>query len=394
MIIVQVLSGLLFIYLFVTIGYMAFMAVAGRWGRIPHYTSTLPKNKIAVVIPSFREDHIIVETVQQAVSHNYPDGLFRVVVVADQLRQETVVTLRRLPVDVLEVTVSMKSRSILAALTFLDGKGFNIAVILDADNVMGNNCLELINAAFVSGCQALQCHRTAKNQDTPVALLDAISEEINVNLFRRGPVAAGLPASPAGSGMAFSFPLLKAIFSLPSILDNPGEDREIDMQLMKRGIFMHFLDDAYVYDEKVASKQVFEKQRVRWLEAQWNHLHRFWDEDMQELPKNLVYCIKYFQNLLLPRVLLIMLLGIIFIIACLALVWPLPGFFPGPAWWFVLVGLYAGVLVVSVPKRFYSLATLKAASRVPGLMLSMVRALFKMKKGRKEFLHTPKAFRN
>ncbi len=179
----------------------------------------------------------------------------------------------------------------------------DIVMILDADNIMAPGCLEKVNAAFHAGFEAVQCHRTAKNKNTAVALLDAMSEEININLFRRGPSLAGLSAAPIGSGMAFKTALIREIFSTQRILENPGEDREIDMQLMRRQIKMEFLDDALVYDEKVASAVVFEKQRVRWLEAQVNHVRRFFDADMKKAQKTFLFYNKFFQNLLLPRVL-------------------------------------------------------------------------------------------
>jgi hypothetical protein len=56
--------------------------------------------------------------------------------------------------------------------------------------------------------------------------------------------------------------------------------------------------------------------------------------------------------------------------------------------------LYALVLALSVPGRFYSTSTLKAVMQVPALMLSMLKALTKIKSGRKEFLHTPKAYKS
>ena len=56
--------------------------------------------------------------------------------------------------------------------------------------------------------------------------------------------------------MAFKTALIREIFSTQGILENPGEDREIDIQLMQRKIKMEFLDDALVYDEKVASAGV------------------------------------------------------------------------------------------------------------------------------------------
>ena len=52
-----------------------------------------------------------------------------------------------------------------------------------------NNFLKKINAAFAHGYVAVQGHRTAKNMNTSWAILDAVSEEINNNIFRKGHTA-------------------------------------------------------------------------------------------------------------------------------------------------------------------------------------------------------------
>jgi len=54
--------------------------------------------------------------------------------------------------------------------------------------------------------------------------------------------------------------------------------------------------------------------------------------------------------------------------------------------------LYSLTLLISIPTGFYSMQTLTALSKVPLLMVSMVRAVFQMKKKRTEFIHTPKSF--
>ena len=393
MVIINLLFCLLFIYLAVSILYLLVIAIAGKWGKLRAYGLNAAKKNIAVIIPSYREDAIIADTARKAAAHDYPAGKFSVLVVADKLQPATMIQLRQLPVTVLEVDVNMKSRSVHAALNALAADNFDIAVILDADNVMGEGCLEKINDAFQQKCQAVQCHRTAKNQETPVAILDAISEEININLFRRGPAVLGISSAPIGSGMAFSFGLLKEIFSIEHILSNPGEDREVDMQLMKRRIFMHFIEDAYVYDEKVPNPGVFEKQRVRWLEAQINHVKRFFDSDMKGAPKTATYFCKFFQNLILPRLLLIMLLGLLFNVWVFQWLFSLHFLQPAPVYWFSMGIAYIFVLVLSVPRRFYTFTTLKAVAQLPVLMIAMLKALLKVKAGRKEFLHTPKAFK-
>ncbi len=394
MIVINLLFCVLFIYLAISILYLLVIAVAGRFGRLRAYSSVSDKKRIAVIIPSYKEDNIIVDTARQAAAHNYPSDKFKVLVVADKLQPATVTRLRQLPVDVLEVDVSMKSRSVHAAMHYLDANSFDIAVLLDADNIMADDCLEKINSAFQQGCKAVQCHRTAKNQETPVALLDAISEEININLFRRGPAALGISAAPIGSGMAFTFDLLKDIFSVEHILTNPGEDREIDMQLMKDKIFMHFIDDAYVYDEKVSNPEVFEKQRVRWLEAQLNHAKRFFDAEMKGAPKTITYFAKFFQTLILPRLLLIMVLGLITVLLFSQWLFSFNILMPDPVYWALMIVAYLIVLFLSVPGRFYSGNTIRAILHIPVLMIAMLKAIFKMKAGRKEFLHTPKAYKS
>jgi cellulose synthase/poly-beta-1,6-N-acetylglucosamine synthase-like glycosyltransferase len=388
----HIFSWVVFIYFAANTLYLFIIALCGLVMRGKKFGIQKEKHRIAILIPCLREDRIILDTARHAKMHDYPDSRFTVTVIADKLMQESVNELRKIPVNVLEVDLNMKSRSLHAALESPIVAVSDIVMILDADNIMAHGCLEKVNAAFHAGYQAIQCHRTAKNKNTAVALLDAMSEEININLFRRGPAVAGLSAAPIGSGMAFKNSLIRDIFSSQEILENPGEDREIDMQLMQRKIKMEFLDDAYVYDEKVASAGVFEKQRVRWLEAQVNHLRRFFDSDMKKAQKTFLFYNKFFQNLLLPRVLTLVVFCILIVTLLIQYVFHLPLLEPSPLVWIVMMSLYFVTLFISIPSSFYSMQTLRALSRVPLLMFSMIRAVLQMKKKRTEFIHTPKSF--
>jgi cellulose synthase/poly-beta-1,6-N-acetylglucosamine synthase-like glycosyltransferase len=388
----HIFSWAVFIYFAANTVYLFVIAVCGRLIKGEKFKIQSHKYRIAVLIPCIQEDSIIVDTAQQAISHDYPFSHFTVTVIADKLKSESVNELRQIPVEVLEVNLSMKSRSLHVALESPSVVNSDIVMILDADNIMAPGCLEKVNAAFHAGYKAVQCHRTAKNKNTSVAMLDAMSEEININLFRRGPSVAGLSAAPIGSGMAFNTGLIREIFSTEEILENPGEDREIDMQLMRRNIKMEFLDDALVYDEKVASATVFEKQRVRWLEAQVNHVRRFFDDDMKMAQKTFLFYNKFFQNLLLPRVLTLVVFFILIATIVVQFLFHLPLLEPVPAIWFAMMALYFLTLLISIPRHFYSMQTIIALSRVPLLMFSMIRAVFQMKKKRREFIHTPKSF--
>ena len=390
--ILHYLSAAVFIYLAANALYLFIIALGGRLIRGKKFSVHPEKKKISVLIPCFKEDLIILDTASRSAEHDYPKDRLTITVIADKLKPATVATLRQVPVNVLEVDLNMKSRSLHAALETMRGLDTEIVMILDADNIMGAGCLEKVNDAFQQGYTAVQCHRTAKNKNTYIAWLDAMSEEININLFRRGPAKLGLSAAPIGSGMAFDYALISDIFSSEEILNNPGEDREIDLQLMRRKIKMEFIDDALVYDEKVANAGVFEKQRVRWLEAQVNHAKRFFHGDMLDAPKTFLYFNKFFQNLLLPRILTILAFCFFTFMLIVQGLFGAHLLFPDWQVWILLIGIYLLTLCISIPGAYYNMKTLRALSQVPVLMAAMVRAITQMKKKRAEFLHTPKTF--
>ena len=368
------------------------MAIAGRLKKGNVYKSFIDRKKIAVFIPSYKEDNIIVDTAAKAKQQDYPEKSFDVFVIADKLQKDTIEKMRVLPVNVVEVQfeVSMKAKSIHEAVSQAAGKGYDIAMVLDADNVMSKDCLEKVNHAFNKGYKAVQCHRVAKNRNNAVAVLDVISEEINNNLFRRGQRALGFSSSLIGSGMAFEFETFRNIFNLPEILDNPGEDREIDLQLMKEDIVVEFIDDAYVYDEKVSSTVVFEKQRLRWLEAQLNNFKRFFDKDIRVFSNKKAYWYKLFQTLLLPRSLYLLLFCFIFFLFSIQYFFDYKFLFPSFFAWTVILCCYLLALIISIPAKLYNADMFKAILRLPLLMISMAKIILRMKSNRKEFLHTPK----
>lgn len=390
----HILYFIVYLYLAISTLYFLVFAIAGNFKKQKPFHVNAYKNRIAILIPAYREDEIIVDTAKKALDHNYPESLFRVIIIADSLSDQTIDNLKRLPLEVLHVKfdISTKAKSLHAALQILPTGQFDIVVLLDADNVMSNGCLEKINDAVCWGRKAVQCHRVAKNEDGPVAILGAASEEININLFRRGQVALGFSAAPLGSGMGFTLSLFKEIFNNEAILENVAEDREIDIQLLKKNVFMDFIDDAFVYDEKVANTRVFEKQRIRWFEAQWNHFQRFFKSDMMQEPKTAAYFNKLFQTLVLPRLLYFSLYGLILFFFVVSWLSNIEFVFPSIRWWLACLAIYVFVLLLSIPRKLFNIKLLKAMAYIPALMVFMLKAIFKMKKNRKDFLHTSKTF--
>jgi cytochrome c oxidase subunit IV len=161
---------------------------------------------------------------------------------------------------------------------------------------------------------------------------------------------------------------------------------------MKSEITIEYLDDAVLLDEKVSHRDVFENQRRRWLESQLSHLKLFFSKEEHVRRKTKDYWNKLFINLIPPRIFFAGIFLLIFVISTIQ-------YFTDSnitgikiRWWVFLFAGYLIALIVAVPSRFMKLSTLSAFVHLPSLLLSYLRALFTMRSGRKQFVHTPKSF--
>jgi cellulose synthase/poly-beta-1,6-N-acetylglucosamine synthase-like glycosyltransferase len=392
--VVHILFLFLFIYLAINIVYLVTFAIAGCLSRKSLLPISHAKKKIAVLITSHREDDVIVKTLMAAVDHDYPEEMFDVFLASDHLQKNTLEELRKLRVKISEVNfeAGSKARSLNFLLNHINESDYEVAVVLDGDNVMLPGFLEQVNTAFQNGAKAVQAHRSAKNANSNVAILDGISEEINNNFFRRGQSSLGLSSSLIGSGMAFEFSTLKNIYNKPGIADNPACDREVDFEMMKRGVKIQYLNDAIVLDEKVATKNVFENQRRRWIESQIIHIKLFFSKKENVKDKNINYWNKLFLNLIPPRIIFAAILFIIIIICLLQI--SLNDNFTGlsSGLWMTLVILYFIAITISIPSRYRRFSTLKALKSLPSIILTYFKAALTIRASRKEFIHTPKSF--
>ncbi len=393
------LLWLLAAYLLLNCLYLLFFAVAGHWpGRTRPAGDVLPAGaaprRICVLMPVYREDAVILETSQAALAQAYA-GVFQVVVIADGLQPATVEALQRRGIGVVPVQFerSTKGKALRQALEVLPHRAFDVALVLDADNVMGRGLLTAINGAFAAGFRAVQAHRTAKNQGTAFALLDACNEEINNHLYRRGPAAVGLSAALIGSGMAFEYGYLRQL--LATIGETVGEDKELDFRLARDRQPVAYLPDTYVYDEKIESAQGFTQQRTRWLASQWEFLKKYAGEGLPQLRRgNVEFFNKVVQAFLVPRTLLLGLLGLLTLGSGLG--WTLGlRVGPPPLAWAGLLGLLMAALLLALPGRLYNRQVLAAVLRLPYAIWCMCLALLRIRRTRTSFLattHTATAF--
>ncbi|WP_205783254.1 glycosyltransferase [Flagellimonas allohymeniacidonis] len=382
---------------FLLIGYFGFASLyvflfsfAGLFPMKKREEILQKQRKFAVLIPGYKEDNVIVEVAEQALKQNYPSDLYDVVIIADSFQQRTLSKLYQLPIRVVEVSFekSTKSKALNKAMDVI-GDDYDIALVLDADNVMERGFLEKVNASFNQGYKVVQGHRIAKNVNTSFAVLDAISEEINNHIFRKGHRVLGLSSALIGSGMAFNYHFFKTTMGKVNAVG--GFDKELELKLLKNKIRIEYLQDALVLDEKVQKSEVFANQRKRWLSAQFIYFGRYFFPGIKELflRGNLDFFDKVYQMVSPPRVLL---LGLVFVFSLFyfILVDLLQNSMLGvlSIYWYLSLALTVLAFFFAVPKRFYTKATLRAILKLPKAFLLMFLSLFKLKGANKKFIHT------
>jgi len=377
------LDWILFFIISISVGYLFIFAIFSLWGGKKKYPVAVKKFRFVVLIPAYKEDKVIVASVKALLEQEYPDNLFDIVIISDKMKDSTNVTLSRFNIKLFLINPERSSKAFALnyAIDELKGAKYDIVVILDADNIVQPNFISDINDAFYSGVTALQAHRTAKNLNNDMSILDAISEEINNSIFRKGHVNMGLSSALIGSGMAFDFIWFKENVKK---LNTAGEDKELELLLFKEGIFIDFLDHLMVYDEKIQKEKDFYNQRRRWVAAQMGSLFK----GLKDLPSAILslkidFVDKIFQWMLLPRVIL---LGIITIAIAITTIlkWSI-----SVKWWILLVMLIL-TFIVAIPDFLVTRRNMRAINRIPVIFILMFLNLFRTKGVNKRFIHTQK----
>lgn len=388
--ILLIINGALLLY-FVAATIHSLLAVIGMRLYRPVAFNFLKKsllNNIAIIIPAYKEDGIIVNSLLQNLKVDYPRSHFKLFLAADSFIPDTLESLKNLDqnLEVVEVKfeVSTKSKSIHYVLNKIEENQYPITVILDADNVVEKDFLNKINQAYNEGKRAIQANRIYKNLNTNIAIIDAISEATNHNIYRKGQNGLGLSSCLVGSGMAFDTSLFKKVIDLS--LNSIGEDRVIQNEILLQGEKIFFLDNCFVADEKVSKYKSFKNQRQRWLTSQLEHLRQYFFKSvylsLKGDPSILIMAIV--NNLFTPRI-LVLGSGLFFTIINLSM--NVPSTMRNL--WLISFLTYCALTLLAIPRSFYKRnLLLKVLRYSPMILLTMFSLMLRKNKNKGVFVRT------
>ena len=382
--ILHIIDITLWVLILGSVAYVVFFAVISLFyekeDRVAIHAAALTNRmtKFLVLYPAYNEDRVIINAVEHFLEQDYPADLYTVAVISDHMKPETNEYLKTLPITLLTPTFekSSKAKAMQYAINEIP-ETFDNVVVLDADNVVRPEFLSQLNI-LCSVYDAIQCHRCAKNANNDVAVLDGASEEINNTLFRKAHNRLGLSSALIGSGMCFNYRLFKEnVFKLTTA----GEDREMEALLLHQGVFIKYAPDIHVFDEKVSNQDNFQRQRMRWMTAQVQSL-------FSQLPKvphalihgNINFVDKTIQQALIPRSILIVLLGGISVFMTIVV----------PDWcekWWILFAMLALSLFIAIPAAL-RVQSFKKVLAIPNLVLKMLKNILHMDRNNTDFIHT------
>ena len=369
--------------------YFLVFAIASRLYREKNSERIERTDRVTVLIPAYKEDEVILETARSAMNHYSENAVLDVMVIADSLKPETHDRIRETGAMVLPVTfeTSTKSRALNKGLEAIKSK-CDYVIILDADNRMESGFVDRILNAARQGYRVVQGHRTAKNNNTSLAVLDGISEEVNNAIFRRGHRVLGLSASLIGSGFISEYSLLKELMQKARAVG--GFDKELELMLLERKITIGYASKAHVYDEKIQESGAFVNQRRRWLAAQFIYFGRNIGKGFVQLigRGNIDYFDKLLQFVLPPRIITTGFAALFSAFRLTEMIWNRNATGEMALAWISLLGVSLLAIILSIPLRQYNSSLFRSLLYVPTGFLLILKALLNLKGANKKFIHT------
>ena len=372
----QFADAFLFLIFLIFVLYLFIFSLASLVKSKYNYPEAKYKYKFAILISAYKGDDTIRNTVDSFLSLRYPQDLYDLFIVSNQMNPATNKELRDYSsrVHLIEANdpKSTKTKALQTAVSYIESNclKYDIVVIMDTDNLVDPEFLNLINNAFYSGCQAVQTHRIAKERKNSFEVLDAVSEEINNSIFRKGHTRLGYSSALIGSGMAFDYDLFKDNIFKTSLY---GVDKQLEKELLIQNVYIEYLENVYTYDEKIKNKESFYNQRRRWIATQFSNLFSGITKlPLAMLKGNWDYCDKLFQWMMPPRIILF---GFIILIATIVLFidWSL-----AIKWWSLLI-LLCITFSIAVPDSLVDHKFKKAIVSIPLLFVLMFLNLFRLR---------------
>lgn len=333
-----------------------------------------------IVITAYREAEFIRPLIDSI--NKQSDIPYHIYVVADDCSTPipNLQPYNRFTILVPSIPLHSKVKSIQYAIDNFE-RNHDVLLIIDHDNLLHPAFLQTVKQYFQAGFQAVQANFKSKNEETTIAKLDSISDMYNFFVEREARMEIGLHSSVWGSGISMKKEFYDTIV-YPDALG--GFDKMLQYHLAQNTPQIAFAKEAILYDEKISTASSLEKQRGRWLNAQFKYMPLFCKFFFQSITKgkwNNAYCALMAMR---PPLFILLGLGVGFLLYHLLPTTHLPAILS----WVGILSLFFINYLAIIYYQTKSIDYVKAALLSPIFMFHQFQSLFKMGKARKSFVPT------
>ncbi len=224
-----------------------------------------------VIVPAHNEESVISAVVASIKRVDWPSGLFRVVVVADNCTDKTAEIASAAGAHVIQ-RVDKEHRGKGYALNFAfevsRARGWaDAVVVIDADAEVSPNILEAFASRIERGEHAVQAHYGVSNTNASwrTRLLSIAKASFHI-VRSRARERLGLSCGIRGNGWAVTHEVLRRV---PYKAFSLTEDLEYGIDLGMAGFRVAYADEAHSDAEMVSGEKDSRKQRQRWEQGRF-----------------------------------------------------------------------------------------------------------------------------
>lgn len=257
--------------------YLAIVSAVGlarsrRAGR-PPVDAAGARLRFAVLVPAHDEAAGIGETLTslRALRHER----FEIHVVADNCTDATADVVRSFDVAVHERTDPEhpgKGPALNWLFDRLDGRGFDVFVVVDADTSVDPGFLRAVEEAIVAGAEVVQGRYSVRRPEaSPATSFRYAALACRHHLRPLGRRGLGGSCGLYGNGMAFR----REILAERRWTDHLVEDAELQLELLLDGHLVEYAPDAIVLAEMPVDRDQATSQQQRWEAGRLDLVRRF-----------------------------------------------------------------------------------------------------------------------
>ncbi|MFZ0760655.1 MAG: glycosyltransferase [Candidatus Sulfotelmatobacter sp.] len=265
-------------------GRLLFIGTAAIYDRLRENISGPPSEvasyqpKVAVLIPAYNEEKVIVRTVRAALNSNYPD--LRVIVIDDGSRDRTLEVARAAfaseesagKVLILTKPNAGKAEALNYGIEHLEDA--ELFVGIDADTIIANDAISRLVPHFINPkVGAIAGNAKVGNRVNLWTRWQALEYITSQNFERRALDVLGAVSVVPGAIGAWRVSAVREAGGYH--LDTVAEDADLTMALLRRAYRVEYEDMALAYTEAPTNANGLMRQRFRWsfgvLQAVYKH---------------------------------------------------------------------------------------------------------------------------